>query len=85
MLRRNHLFGMILQSGTAEVEKASAEKRWSEALTGAEKLTGEFARISARWNLVRTLQDWAEIHILRRRAFGLTPGSGIVSRSLGDV
>jgi serine phosphatase RsbU (regulator of sigma subunit) len=50
---------------TAEAELATAEKRWLEALVAAEEVASLNARIDNRWSLARTLQDWAEIHLLR--------------------
>jgi serine phosphatase RsbU (regulator of sigma subunit) len=51
--------------GSAEVALATEERRWPDALAGVEKLTREFSRIGTRWNWARTLQEWAEIHVMR--------------------
>jgi tetratricopeptide (TPR) repeat protein len=51
--------------GAAEIELATAERRWSEALAAAEAMAEKLARIGTRWSWARTLQDWAEIHFLR--------------------
>jgi tetratricopeptide (TPR) repeat protein len=50
---------------TAETELAFAEKRWREALAGAEALAATWARMGRRFAWARTLQDWAKIHLAR--------------------
>jgi tetratricopeptide (TPR) repeat protein len=50
---------------TAETEVAAAEKRWPEALAGAEAIASTWMRMGRRSAWGRTLQDWAEIHITR--------------------
>jgi tetratricopeptide (TPR) repeat protein len=50
---------------TAETELAFAEKRWPQALAGAEALAATWARMGRRFAWARTLQDWAKIHVTR--------------------
>lgn len=49
----------------AEARVATAEERWSEALTAFEITAGVYARLGMRWWWARALQEWAEAHVSR--------------------
>jgi tetratricopeptide (TPR) repeat protein len=54
-----------LSLSMAEAGLATAEKRWTEALTIFEHAAGSSARLGIRWSWASLLQDWAEAHIGR--------------------
>jgi serine phosphatase RsbU (regulator of sigma subunit) len=67
---------------SAETELAIAERRWSDALVAAEAAAGKLAQIGNRWHWARTLQDWAEIHTLRREPADLSRAQALLREAL---
>jgi serine phosphatase RsbU (regulator of sigma subunit)/tetratricopeptide (TPR) repeat protein len=54
-----------LALAAAKTELAAAERRWDEALAGAEAIAGYAAKTHKRWLWARTLCDWADLHVAR--------------------
>ena len=50
---------------SAEAQLATAEERWTEALTAFELLAETYARCGMRWARARSLVDWAAAHAAR--------------------
>lgn len=51
-----------------EAQLASAEERWTEALSALEAAAGILDRFGVRWYWARWLLDWAEAHVARGQA-----------------
>jgi tetratricopeptide (TPR) repeat protein len=60
-----------LALAAAKTELAAAERRWGDALAGAEAIAGYATKTHRRWLWARTLRDWADLHIARGEASDL--------------
>jgi serine phosphatase RsbU (regulator of sigma subunit) len=66
----------------AGTELAVAEDRLADAQASSEKIVRFFAKRNLRWNWARTLQDWAEIHVLQGELTDLERAQALLREAL---
>ncbi|MBN1656940.1 MAG: SpoIIE family protein phosphatase [Anaerolineae bacterium] len=65
----------------ARVELATVERRWSDALALVEAIAAFEEQRGRRWNLARTLRQWAEIHVCRGQPADLERAQELLRRA----